>query len=188
VTNYHVAVKGGNSVVRVNCLDGPPQIFPFDPSDWTFIPNGDDVAVIRLPVNPEKHQINAVPLSEFVFPERFSYGYVGTGEDVFMVGRFVDHDGGEINQPAVRFGHISIMPTSIYLEEIGRKKEYYCIDLHSRSGFSGSPVFVYRTITSDLSVCPVIRAQETRRTRPPLKSHRASVADRHRSTAGGARL
>ena len=34
------------------------------------------------------------------------------------------------------------------------KVEAYCVDLHSRSGYSGSPVFVYRTPHSDLSPPP----------------------------------
>ncbi|HEY1735856.1 MAG TPA: hypothetical protein VGG12_04355, partial [Methylovirgula sp.] len=71
----------------------------------------------------------------------------------FMVGRFIDHDGGELNQPALRFGNISMNPTPI-VQGNGVKAEAYCIDLHSRSGYSGSPVFVYRTPQQDLDPPP----------------------------------
>jgi hypothetical protein len=156
VTNYHVAVRGSNSqgspVVRLNCLDGTTERFPFDCADWEYVPGGSDVAVVRIPVDPKKHQIGAIPLSQFVSKEHLKWGrQVDTGEDVFMVGRFMDHDGGEVNLPAVRFGNISVLPTPIHLDEFGRDQDLYCIDLHSRSGFSGSPIFSYRTLGSDLS-------------------------------------
>jgi hypothetical protein len=77
-------------------------------------------------------------------------GSIGPGEDVFMVGRFMDHDGGsQRNQPALRFGNIAMDPTPI-MQENKVKADAYCVDLHSRSGYSGSPVFVYRTPYSDL--------------------------------------
>jgi hypothetical protein len=75
---------------------------------------------------------------------------IGPGEDVFMVGRFMDHDGGAINQPAVRFGNISTMPANIK-QPNGVIRPCYCIDLHSRAGFSGSPVYAFRTFGQDLS-------------------------------------
>jgi hypothetical protein len=151
VTNWHVAVGGGASVVRINCYEGAPDIFEFGPDDWQFVPGADDIALVRIPLDRKKHQANAIDLHRFVTRESLRWSNVTTGDDVFMVGRFMDHDGGEINLPAVRFGNISVLPTPIYLPELGRKREYYCIDLHSRSGFSGSPVFAYRTIGHDLT-------------------------------------
>ena len=68
-----------------------------------------------------------------------------------MVGRFVDHDGGQVNLPAVRFGSISVMPTPIK-QPLGKMADSFCIDLHSRTGYSGSPVFVYRTLGHDVEV------------------------------------
>jgi hypothetical protein len=151
VTNYHVAVRGGASVIRINCHDEPPAIFALDPSDWKFVPNGDDIAVTRLTLNPFRHRFNVLTLDYFVRPDQVQNRYIRAGEDVFMVGRFMDHDGGEVNMPAVRFGHVSVMPTPIDIPEIGRPRDYYCVDVHSRSGFSGSPVFAYKTIGSDLT-------------------------------------
>jgi hypothetical protein len=52
-----------------------------------------------------------------------------------------------VNRPAARFGNISVMPTPLLQATKGRH-EAYCIDMHSRSGYSGSPVFVYRTTGS----------------------------------------
>ena len=63
-----------------------------------------------------------------------------------MVGRFVDHDGGPTNLPAARFGNISIGPSKIR-SELGKYVDTICLDTNSRTGFSGSPVYVYRTMT-----------------------------------------
>jgi hypothetical protein len=49
LTNWHVAVKGGNSVMRVNSGQDPPEIIEYDPSDWRFIARGDDLAALEFP-------------------------------------------------------------------------------------------------------------------------------------------
>ena len=149
VTNWHVALRSGCSVIRINTRDGKTKTFPVDPIDWSFVPRGDDVAVTPLPVDFSELQCNTIGTHLFETKEYLDYR-VGPGEDVFMVGRFVDHDGGTTNQPAIRFGNISVMPTAMKIPELSRTRDYYCIDLHSRSGFSGSPVFAYRTFGQDL--------------------------------------
>lgn len=74
------------------------------------------------------------PLQEAITP----------GEDVFMIGRFVDFDGRELNAPSMRFGHISVLAAGIK-QPNGCTKNSLIVDMHSRTGYSGSPVFVYRT-------------------------------------------
>ena len=57
--------------------------------------------------------------------------------------------GVETNNPAMRFGNISLNPTPI--EQPNQSiKDSYCLDMNSRTGFSGSPVFMYRTPGSDV--------------------------------------
>ena len=148
VTNWHVAIAAGNSYVRVNRKDGqPPDIFPFDSSEWTAHPDGFDIAVIPLPLNPDVHDVSALPLEEFAtHANSFNKGL---GDDVFMAGRFVDHDGGATNVPSLRFGNIAVMPTAMEQRK-GKFCESYVIDLHSRTGYSGSPVFIFRTPGTDL--------------------------------------
>ena len=150
VTNWHVAVDGGFSVIRLNTLDGATDIFEFDPQDWEFFPEGDDIAVSpRLPFDSSLHKGIFILTSVFATDEAVLKFEIGVGDDVFMVGRFIDHDGGATNLPAVRFGNISVMPTAIE-QPTGYKGKSYCIDLHSRTGYSGSPVFVYRTAAGNL--------------------------------------
>lgn len=148
VTNWHVAVAGGASVLRVNTKDGGTDIFDFGPEDWDF-DRRFDIAVVRLSLDPSRHSYSPIPVHGFVSQDDVERVKLGPGDDVFMVGRFVDHDGGPVNRPSVRFGNISVMPTPIP-QENGGTADSYCIDLHSRSGYSGSPVFVYRTPGFDL--------------------------------------
>ena len=151
VTNWHVAVSDGFSVVRIMLNDGTPDIFAFEPHEWTFDPNGHDLAIIHVPLDTARHAVSFVPRHLLVSEDRAKEISLGIGEDVFMIGRFVDHDGGEINKPTVRFGHISLMPSPIAQGPHDYKRDSFCLDMHSRSGYSGSPVFVYRSGAWDLA-------------------------------------
>src|SRR5262245_66692278 len=76
-----------------------------------------------------------------------------------MLGRFIDHDGGEQNAPAARFGNISLMPSPI-LQPTQSMSESYCLDMHSRTGFSGSPASVFRTPGNNLATHAAIDMRE----------------------------
>ena len=146
VTNWHVAVRSKNRVVRANSKDGPPYIIKID--DW-YSDERFDIAIAPYPANIPDLDCSIIPPAFFVTPEGIATHSLGPGEDVFMVGRFVDHDGGETNRPAVRFGNISVMPTP--LEQPNNVlADAFVIDMHSRPGYSGSPVFVFRTPGYDL--------------------------------------
>ncbi len=144
VTNWHVACEGGCPIVRLNTLDGNTDIITLKVSDWRFIPEKYDIAVAPIPHDLSQHKVMYLAPNFLLSEDEEETLDIGVGEDVFMVGRFVDYDGVQTNQPAARFGNISIayatvkQPTGYYGRSI-------VIDLHSRSGFSGSPVFVYRT-------------------------------------------
>lgn len=152
VTNHHVACTGGASVARVNTKDGGTDIFPFEPDEWHCDPRY-DIAVCEIGMDWSVHQASLVPISAFITKEKIEGEGIGVGDDVFMVGRFLDHDGGVSNRPAARFGNISVMPSPIE-QPNGMLADAYCIDLHSRSGYSGSPVFVYKMGSTDLADPP----------------------------------
>jgi len=154
VTNYHVAVKPAKGepspVVRVNRKDGKTDIFAFDVSDYHYLPGFGDVAVVRLPVESRVHDFKVYAFNNLVTKEQ-AEETLQLGEDVFMVGRFIDFDGGVTNRPALRFGNISMNPLpNDRTANFGSGVSYYCIDMHSRTGFSGAPVWAYRTMGSDL--------------------------------------
>jgi len=147
VTNWH-NLQHGASVVRVNKIDQEPDIFDFDPAEWHFVPGPDgyDIAVTALDVlNPKVHNVEALQLCSFMLTrKKIDELEIGPGDDVFMVGRFIDADKVEFNQPSLRFGHISIMELQVR-QPNGCTRPSHIIDMHSRTGYSGSPVFVYRT-------------------------------------------
>lgn len=152
ISNWHVVLAGGCSVIRVNTLDGNVDIIEYEPTEWEWIPSKDDIAISPLlsVLNPIRHSSNLISAEYFATDEIVKQYGINVGDDIFMLGRFMDHDGGIINLPAARFGNISVMPTEIK-QPTGYMGKSYCIDAHSRTGFSGSPVFVYRTIGSDLN-------------------------------------
>jgi hypothetical protein len=151
VTNWHVAVRDGCSVIRLNKRDGGCMILNFDPSEWEFKSKWHDLAIISPDIASAKElKISAIAEEMFVSDEELKSGLIGAGEDIFMIGRFIDHDGVSTNVPAARFGHISVMPQLIEQETGAIDKPSYILDLHSRTGFSGSPVFVYRTFGTEL--------------------------------------
>jgi hypothetical protein len=155
VTNYHVAVKPleglAASVIRMNMDNGKTDILDFDSSEWEYIPGGGDIAISPILEKKEEHSVTGMLVEGFATEKVISDRKINVGDDVFMVGRFIDHDGGDTNLPSARFGHISVMPTFIPEEQNNRDGKSYCLDMHSRTGYSGSLVIVYRTIGGDLS-------------------------------------
>jgi hypothetical protein len=144
VTNWHVAVRNGFSCVRINTTSGP-EVIEFDPADWIFEANRDDIAVVPLSIRRQAQIAWFVGTQVILTREHEAHERIGPGDDVFMVGRFVDLDMRETNVPSVRFGNISTRPVAIPQPTGYKEGLSYCVDMHSRTGYSGSPVFVYRT-------------------------------------------
>jgi hypothetical protein len=159
VTNWHVAVDHEHPihpVIRLNTKDGGVDVIDLGPEDWEFVPGSDDIAIYVLNPSPI-HQFSYVPMNMFVSdPARLGGGgqTVFVGDDAFMLGLFVDHAGETTNIPGARFGNVSMLPSPKAKVEqpTGYMGESYVVDMHSRTGFSGSPVFVYRTFGTDLTV------------------------------------
>jgi hypothetical protein len=147
VTNRHVACQN-TSMVKVSTREGGTDIFSFGPDEWQFDPRY-DIAAVPIAIRADLHRVSCIWIEDFATPEGLEKARVGPGDDVFMAGRFIDDDGGPISRPGVRFGNISMTPAPIEQENIGMA-DAFCIDLHSRTGYSGSPVFVHRTPGFDL--------------------------------------
>jgi hypothetical protein len=145
VTNVHVA-QNQPRTLRVNRRDGGVDLLTI--SAWHSIPGGADVAVAPVDLDPKRHAVEALRSDSILLTkEDVAKFEIDAGDDVFMVGRFVDHDGGQTNRPSLRFGHISMTDAAI-VQNTGYAGASFVIDMHSRSGYSGSPVFVYRTTGS----------------------------------------
>lgn len=164
VTNRHLAAEGA-SIIRVNTrgknnTKGDTSRFvKFEPIDWHYPEDGDDLAIIDVTdhIDPDFDDVIALYEEVFITPEIIKEFQIGQGDDTFMCGLFASHDGGTRNAPVQRFGNISLMPTDdapVRLQNTGAKLPCYLVDTRSRSGFSGSPVFSFRTRQSDINGLP----------------------------------
>jgi hypothetical protein len=171
VTCHHVAVEEGASVIRLNAKGRDGTIFiDLEPHDWVFDPRGDDIAVADVtehfvaqgtgrPSYAEAPDFTVIPAA-WMATRDFVTGYkIGIGEDGFMLGLLSPVAGHPQNVIAARFGNISVVAQDDILigEAFGRQRPAHIFDMKSRSGFSGSPVFVYRTPDGDLRDANSIR-------------------------------
>jgi hypothetical protein len=83
-----------------------------------------------------------VASDQFITREIIDAYRIGLGDEAFLVGRLISHDGRQKNAPVIRFGNVSLMadPTELIKCE-GHEQEGFLVECRSLSGFSGSPVF-----------------------------------------------
>jgi hypothetical protein len=142
VTNRHV-VAGGNTIARLNTKSGSIALLPLDNADWFDHPDGDDLSIcpISLPLGIKNKYL---PIGLFLRKDHIEQWDIGPGDDVFVVGRFVNHEGRLRNIPSLRFGNIAQMPWEPIMSD-GYPQESFLVECRSISGYSGSPVFVWIT-------------------------------------------
>lgn len=167
VTNFHVAWTARSPVIRLNRRDGRTHILDFKTEDWIPHPNGDDLAVAFITdriggldsVDQAMDHITFVQSTILLTEDMMQKCSLGYGDDVFMIGRFLNHQGSKDKiVPAVRLGCISAMPEPIWNEAINADQLSFAVEMRSRTGFSGSPVAAYRSnLTSIFHVSAEIR-------------------------------
>lgn len=156
ISNRHVVWNSGCSVARFNRRDGGGKILNFGPENWVVHPDGDDVAAVCVfpMLDRVKDEITAGNFENLITEEIVSKSDLGVGDDVYMMGRFINHQGRKTIRPAVRFGNISMMPEMIGNRAINQDQLSYAVEMRSRTGFSGSPVVVYRQEGTSLKELP----------------------------------
>jgi hypothetical protein len=139
ITNHHVAKDA--PFIRFN-THNPKNPIDVEKGDWEYSKT-DDIAASWL---ERGARYNYDPIdTNFLLTETYAKDLrIGLGDDLFMVGRFLNHDGKERNMPTVRFGTIAMMPEEpIYDPEFGRDQESFLIEIRTIPGYSGSPVFAH---------------------------------------------
>ncbi len=150
VTNKHV-INGNCNIIRVTRKNGGIDTISSVFDDWFLHPDGDDIAVLPLDLSNETlagFKWWAVPSNRFISHEAIDAYRIGIGDEAFMVGRLVNHEGNQKNAAVMRFGNIALMADSS--EPIRHEYgdfEGFLVECRSLSGFSGSPVFVTTTQT-----------------------------------------
>lgn len=147
VTNLHVLKDA--PVARIKHLDGRISTLGCDITDWE-LNEAADIGIIPIDANVDDLHASYIRPGFFLSVERLISEDIGLGDDVFMVGLLVDHPEDLPNKyPYARFGHVSKMPL---FKEPYQRKYGFRIDMRSRVGFSGSPVFIYRNPFSNLKM------------------------------------
>jgi hypothetical protein len=138
VTNAHV-IKAKCNFMRVNTFDGKCKAI--ETKNW-LVSNVDDLAICAIPeLDHAKFTVRTIGRDMLVTEKFIHDENIGPGDEVALMGRFVNLEGKERNTPTVRFGHISQMPIEP-LEYDGQLQESFLCEIKSVGGFSGSPVFL----------------------------------------------
>jgi hypothetical protein len=131
-------------VIRLNTKDGLIDVIPATGANWLDHEDGDDLAVCPIGLSQERHRYKFVPSTMFLTREVIDQENIGPGDDTFLVGRFITHEGRQRNLPSVRFGNIAMMPWEpIRHPTRGIDQESFLVESRSIGGYSGSPVFVW---------------------------------------------
>ncbi|MDP9383051.1 MAG: hypothetical protein M3Q29_23515 [Chloroflexota bacterium] len=110
-TNSHVIREGKSPVIRLNTKEGKKAVLELAQEDWVHHRDADDVAACPFVLaDPDAYGHRFIPQSQFLTEGSIRELDVGPGDNVYMVGRFVSHEGHQRNIPIVRFGNISMMP------------------------------------------------------------------------------
>jgi hypothetical protein len=154
VTNKHIAKK--NRFVRLNREKdngGNCTIIELSENDWVNSPDY-DISVAPIAFDQQNRYL-FISTDSFVTEPKLRDHDIGIGDEVFMVGRFINHEGRQRNNPSVRWGHIGMMPVEIvdYGAE-GQTEKDFAVETHSISAYSGSPVFVRPFATRKLFPTP----------------------------------
>lgn len=145
VTNDHV--RRTAPVVRLTRRNGTVEVVDGLSEHWTEHPASDDVAIRPLGLLPERsywyveHDALLRPLDLDAGADGF--GHVGPGDDCLMVGRYINGKQQQLNQPVARFGNLAMLPEVVRQSLRAHDQESFLVDMRSKPGFSGSPVFVY---------------------------------------------
>jgi hypothetical protein len=143
VTNRHCIKDKGTIVVRMNTTEGKNAIYPTEESAWYLHPDGDDLAILLVSINPKGIKFRHVWRSDFLDKKAVSAMSIGPGDETFVVGRFINHEGKQRNLPTARFGCIAQMPWEPIRQDHGFDQESFLVEARSIAGYSGSPVFVW---------------------------------------------
>ena len=93
-----------------------------------FAIRGDDLAIARLLVS-DTHKTNCLHYKLAIEQSEIGTHNIGPGDDVFIVGRFVNHEGKQQNHPTVRFGAIAQMPGEPITFPDGTHQDSFLVEL-----------------------------------------------------------
>jgi hypothetical protein len=153
VSNRHVVSRF--PVIRLNTSKGEFGELSLDTTQWIRHPDGEtDLAIASIDIRPSEYRFQGVLYiapdspdsvkswkNQLITESLILASGVGVGDDAYLVGRFVSHEGTQRNLPTARFGAIAQMPYEVIQTEAGGQQAFL-VEVRSIAGYSGSPVFV----------------------------------------------
>ncbi len=139
----------GKVHLRLNVRGGGSRRLSHQVDEWIHPDKGLDFSILPWEYLPELNLDwrawmlpGATATAEVIEREG-----IGLGDEVFMVGLFSHHLGGERNEPILRVGNIAGMPAEgVSTRDYGQMPAVL-IEARSIGGLSGSPVFVHVGLT-----------------------------------------
>jgi hypothetical protein len=130
----------------MNTVDGQKDVIELDDRNWITHPSGDDLAICQLPMLQSSfYKYKFLADQHLLTKETIERYNIGPGDDVIVVGRFINHEGQQRNLPTMRFGNISQMPLEPILQDRASgsfQQESFLCEARSIGGYSGAPVLV----------------------------------------------
>jgi hypothetical protein len=147
VTNKHLLVDSNGKprclYLNINNSEGDTDTIITELKHWRLAPD-DDLAVLPISPSASRHLASSIGELAFLTEEKIAKHNIGVGDDLFFIGRFVDHQGKTVNTPTLRFGNVALLTEDeIFDNETGMSQVSYLAEARSIKGFSGSPTFVY---------------------------------------------
>jgi hypothetical protein len=126
--------------------DARDSYVDYVPREWFVTP--ENFSHATHDVNDLQPGVEALPPLDYEWEHQPLGWPFGPGEEVVMLGRFLGYDGTDENKPAARFGHLAMAPPVPIKHPWGFTQPSFLIECRSVSGFSGSPIFIYRVQTT----------------------------------------
>lgn len=144
VTNRHCVEGRGTTTIRAMTktdAGSVPVFVDAKECDWIFHDDY-DVAIYRW--EDGAPEVAAHSSTSLLRRDEMAHLKIGPGEDVYIIARFIHHDGGQRNLPIVHTGMVGMLPLEPIKNPYTDKDEYdFLVETHSRGGYSGSPVNLY---------------------------------------------
>jgi hypothetical protein len=146
IANIQEQSDDGKTYLRVNTRDGGFRIVEVGTDAWVKPDQSVEVVDIcfcpwPFPWIESEFDIRWFAKEQAATKDVMARHELGVGNEVAFAGLFVNHHGQKRNEPIVRFGTISAIPSEPVSTQRGRI-EAYLIESRSVGGLSGSPVFV----------------------------------------------
>ncbi|MGA2610351.1 MAG: hypothetical protein ABSH01_23145 [Terriglobia bacterium] len=107
VTNEHVIREMDSPTIRLNRIEGKAESHSTNLRRWiSHAPS--DLAIYPLEVIEEDFRLAWVPFSRLLDESKVRALEILPGGEVFMIGRFVGHDGRQRNTPSVRLDNVRV--------------------------------------------------------------------------------